>query len=292
MENKIKYEFNHLQTALIAFIGTLEKQIQFVFPDIPVLMENIDDSFILFKKYSQTELQELYNKVPRVIISLQDVQGQLENNTTQFLRTTYQYNDEEYQTQFRRISSALTIEVQFVCSNYLKALSYWEFLLTIFAVDNTFTYNHFGNTFQGSYLLQNAPTVEKPILNNATSDSKNSVVKTTLEINIQPIFINVRTIQKLTDGNFIVDTDIIDDGTEHYSQNEDGSINNSKINSTQELNDLSLNTEEEKRLLKNRKKVKIASNKFDIDVKAADNDPTKTYHTTLKTDIYNNENNE
>lgn len=283
MKNKIQYEFTHLQTSLISFISDFEKKTQFIFPEIPVLFENIDDSYILFNKYAKTELQELYSKLPRIVVGLQDVQGQLENNTTQFLRTNYTYKDVDYRTQFRRISTAITIELKIVCSNYLKALSYWEFLLTLLCIDNTFTYEHFGNTFQGSYLMQNTPTIEKGMLNNATSDSKNSIVNCTLEINIQPIFLNVRTIEKLSNSNLLIDTDIIDDGSNNYSIIDDEIIN-SKINSTQDYNDLFINSEEEKKLLKNRKRIKIAANNFDIDSKL-NNDESLTYNTKLNTDI-------
>ena len=74
METNINYEFTHLQKALIAFISDFEKKVQIVYPKIPVVLENIDDSLILLKKYTENELKEIYNKLPRIVISIQEIQ--------------------------------------------------------------------------------------------------------------------------------------------------------------------------------------------------------------------------
>lgn len=289
--NKIPYDFRHIQISLISFIADFEKKVHFVFSDIPVLMENIDDSYVLFKKYSKTELQEQYNKVPRIVFNIQEVQAKLENNSTQFLKMNYVYNEVEYNTQFRRISTGIMIELKMVCSNYLKALEYWEFILSLLCVDNVFTYEHFGNTYQGSYLLQSPPLIEKQQLSNSTSESKNTLLNATIELNCFPTFINFNTIEVNNGLNgFLIDTDIIDiiegpgAGTGAIGYDKDGLIH-SKINTTQDLNDLGPNNEEEKKLLKNRKRIKTGSNVFDIESQTTDA-PEMTYRTIMKTDIY------
>lgn len=298
MNNNIPYEFNHAKIALIAFIADLEKKVQFVFPDFPVMMENIDDNYILWKKYSEKELQELYNKLPRMVVSVQDIQAQTENNTTQFLRMNYIFNDNEFNTQFRRISTSLTIELKIITSNFLKSLEYWEFILSLLCIDNVYTYEHLGNTYQASYLMQNTPTTEKGQLNNATSESKNSIVNITIELNTQPAYVNFLTIQASKNSSFLIDTDIIDDdGGDNntgdnntggnYSTGVDGTIFNSKPNTQQNNNDLGLTEAEEKKLLKNRKRIKTGNNIFDIHSKL-DDDESLTYKTILKTDIYEN----
>ena len=292
----VPYEFKHIQTALIAFIADFGKKIHFVFPEIPVLLENIDDSYILYKKYSDTELQELYSKLPRIILNITEVNAKLENNSSQFLKMNYEYNNIEYNTQFRRISSALTIEIKFICSNYLKALEYWEFLLSILCIDNTLTYQYFGNTYQGSYLLQSTPSIEKPPLSNSSSESKNVILNTTIELNCYPSFINVNTIVKNDGSNgFIIDTDIIDvinnnpNGNPTSVDNE--GLINSNINSTQEFNDVGLSNNEEKKLLKNRKRVKTGNNVFDIYSQINDS-LELTHRSILKTDILKQEEDE
>ena len=50
MIKKIPYNFVHLQTAIIAFIADFELKVHQVYPNIPILMENIDDSYIFLKK--------------------------------------------------------------------------------------------------------------------------------------------------------------------------------------------------------------------------------------------------
>lgn len=292
--NNIPYEFKHIQTTLISFISDLEKKVQFVFPEIPVLMENIDESYILFKKYADTELQELYNKVPRIVLNIQEVQAKLENNSTQFLKMNYGYKDIEYNTQFRRISTGIMIDIKFVCSNYLKALEYWEFLLSLLCVDNTFNYEYLTNTYQGSYLLQSSPTIEKPQLSNSTSESKNVILSAVIEVNCFPTFINVNTISVNDNNNgFLIDTDIIDtdlDGNGNPIGIDLDGLINSNINTTQEFNDIGISSEDEKKLLKNRKRVKTGNNVFDIYSKIPET-PEQTYRTILKTNIFKEDEN-
>ena len=273
METNINYEFTHLQKALIAFISDFEKKVQIVYPKIPVVLENIDDSLILLKKYTENELNEIYNKLPRIVISIQDVSSQQEQNTTQFLKMTYSFKEKNYSTQFRRISTSFTLEIIFVCQNYIAALSNMEFMLSILGIDNAFTYLHLGNNFQASYFLQNSPTIEKSQLNNSTSESKNTLLKTTIELNTQPCYINYNLISE-SDNNFTFDTDIIDVNNDNNGSpyvNENNEIINSKTNTQQDFNDIT-SINDEKNLLKNRNRVKktnaifkITSNNLDTD---------------------------
>lgn len=291
MEANINYEFNHLQKSLIAFISDFEKKIQYVFPKIPVVLENIDDSLILLKKYNENELKEIYSKLPRIVVSIQDVSSQQEQNTTQFLKMNYSYKDKIYSTQFRRISTSFTLEIIFVCQNYISALSNMEFLLCIFGIDNAFTYLHLGNNYQASYFMQNSPTIEKGQLNNSTSESKNTLLKTTIELNTQPSYINFNLISE-NNNNFIIDTNIIDidnnnDGSPY--SNDNGILVNSKINSQQDFNDLT--NPDEKNLLKNRNRVKKVNSIFKITSNNLDSDEPNNSFLNNST-IENNENNE
>ena len=293
MSKKIPYNFVHLQTAIIAFIADFELKVHQVYPNIPVLMENIDDSYIFLKKYAKTELEELYNSLPRIVLSFQDVQAQLDLNSTQFLRMNYEFNDKEYNTQFRRVSTGLTININFICSSYIKSLEYWEFLVSLICIDNVYTYQHFGNTYQGGYLMVNSPNIDKGQLNNGTSETKNFNVTCSLDLNIQPTFVNFNTITDKQKSSFLIDSDIIDiigdnSGSAYTSDIDDlGNeiITNSKINTTQDYNDLNVSDAEEKKLLKNRKRVKKGNNVFDIESKIS-KDESLTYKTTMKTDIY------
>lgn len=293
MSKKIPYNFVHLQTAIIAFIADFELKVHQVYPNIPVLMENIDDSYIFLKKYAKTELEELYNTLPRIVLSFQDVQAQIDLNSTQFLRMNYEFNDKEYNTQFRRVSTGLTVNINFICSSYIKSLEYWEFLVSLICIDNVYTYQHFGNTYQGGYLMSNSPNIDKGQLNNGTSETKNFNVTCSLDLNIQPTFVNFNTITDKQKSSFLIDSDIIDiigdnSGSAYTSDIDDSGneiITNSKINTTQDYNDLNVSDAEEKKLLKNRKRVKKGNNVFDIESKIS-KDESLTYKTTMKTDIY------
>src|SRR5690606_31584357 len=108
------YKFKHLETSLIAFIADVEGKIQRVFPHIPVLMHNTDDSYQLIKKYNNTEIEELYNSVPRVMLDIQDIQSKTDENGSQYIKMKYIYDDEIYDTQHRIVSTGMTIAVNLV----------------------------------------------------------------------------------------------------------------------------------------------------------------------------------
>lgn len=291
MSKKFPYKFLHLETALTAFIASLEGKVHRVFPNIPVLMYNVDDSYILIKKYTKTEMQELYSSVPRITIDILDIQAKMDENGSQYIRMNYIHDEDIYNTQFRQVVTGMNININLVSSNFLKMLQYWEFLVTLFCIDNVFTYSYMGNNYAGRFVMSNSPENEKPPLSNSTSESKNYVSKLALELSIKPSFVRLETIRKHEDkNNFIFDTDIIVDGNgepigQSTSTDATGTVvlNNSLPNSQTEFNDVGLSNKQEKRLLKDRKFLKKSSNVFDIESTTQGN-PDETYKTKLIVD--------
>lgn len=291
MSKKFPYKFLHLETALTAFIASLEGKVHRVFPNIPVLMYNVDDSYILIKKYTKTEMQELYSSVPRITIDILDIQAKMDENGSQYIRMNYIHDEDIYNTQFRQVVTGMNININLVSSNFLKMLQYWEFLVTLFCIDNVFTYSYMGNNYAGRFVMSNSPENEKPPLSNSTSESKNYVSKLALELSIKPSFVRLETIRKHEDkNNFIFDTDIIVDGNgepigQSTSTDATGTVvlNNSLPNSQTEFNDVGLSNKQEKRLLKDRKFLKKSSNVFDIESITQGN-PDETYKTKLVVD--------
>ena len=291
MSKKFPYKFLHLETALTAFIASLEGKVHRVFPNIPVLMYNVDDSYILIKKYTKTEMQELYSSVPRITIDILDIQAKMDENGSQYIRMNYIHDEDIYNTQFRQVVTGMNININLVSSNFLKMLQYWEFLVTLFCIDNVFTYSYMGNNYAGRFVMSNSPENEKPPLSNSTSESKNYVSKLALELSIKPSFVRLETIKKHEDkNNFIFDTDIIVDGNgepigQSTSTDATGTVvlNNSLPNSQIEFNDVGLSNKQEKRLLKDRKFLKKSSNVFDIESITQGN-PDETYKTKLVVD--------
>lgn len=291
MSKKFPYKFLHLETALTAFIASLEGKVHRVFPNIPVLMYNVDDSYILIKKYTKTEMQELYSSVPRITIDILDIQAKMDENGSQYIRMNYIHDEDIYNTQFRQVVTGMNININLVSSNFLKMLQYWEFLVTLFCIDNVFTYSYMGNNYAGRFVMSNSPENEKPPLSNSTSESKNYVSKLALELSIKPSFVRLETIKKHEDkNNFIFDTDIIVDGNgepigQSTSTDATGTVvlNNSLPNSQTEFNDVGLSNKQEKRLLKDRKFLKKSSNVFDIESTTQGN-PDETYKTKLIVD--------
>lgn len=291
MSKKFPYKFLHLETALTAFIASLEGKVHRVFPNIPVLMYNVDDSYILIKKYTKTEMQELYSSVPRITIDILDIQAKMDENGSQYIRMNYIHDEDIYNTQFRQVVTGMNININLVSSNFLKMLQYWEFLVTLFCIDNVFTYSYMGNNYAGRFVMSNSPENEKPPLSNSTSESKNYVSKLALELSIKPSFVRLETIRKHEDkNNFIFDTDIIVDGNgepigQSTSTDATGTVvlNNSLPNSQTEFNDVGLSNKQEKRLLKDRKFLKKSSNVFDIESITQGN-TDETYKTKLVVD--------
>ena len=292
-DNNFPYQFKHLETSLIAFIADLEKKIQRVYPNIPLLMYNVDDSYILLKKYKKNEIEELYHVLPRVMLDIITVQAKMDENGSQYIRMNYIHDDEIYNTQFRQVVTGMTITINLVSSNFLKMLEYWEFLVTLFCIDNTFTYEYMGNNYGGRYIMSDTPENEKPPMSNSTSDAKNYITKLNVELSIKPSFVRLETIKKTTEKtSFIIDTDIlIDDNGNPIDQTVDVDnngiviLNNSKPNSQQDLNDIGLSSLEEKKLLKNRRYIKTSANKFDI-TSTSNLEPEEIHKTTLNINQY------
>lgn len=275
MNSIIPYNFNFLENSIIAFLTDLEKKVHLVYPDVPVLFSEVDDSFYFNKKYVQTDNQEIYQKIPRFVILFQDIQNQPEHNTSQFLKLNFIKDDKEYTTQYRIVSTLINFDMNFVTTNFISALSYWEFLLSIFGYDNVFTYEYMGNTYQANYILNGTMNIEKSIMNNATGDHKNSVIKFNVEMNIKVPALNYFTLRDLIDKELDW-SKVLDDSPRNDLSNTNHSTDikyidtddttgeliviNSNPNSQQDINDLNTsicNSNKLKQIAKYRKKTKI-----------------------------------
>lgn len=291
---KIPYKFHHLQSALIAFMGYFEKKVQDVFPNIPVVFNNIDDSYFFYKKYAQSELQEIYNKTPRIVFDVTDIQAQLEQRSNPHLTKRYIFNDKQYLCETRTVPTLITLECNFVCSSYMKAMEYWEFMLTLIGFERVFTYNYHGNTFECSFQSSGSPTIEKGQLNNSTSETKNSNIKTIIEFTIIPFVLRTENIKEIGgDYGMVWNTDVIldDNGNTIGSDNSlldptdpkhplntgDYTFNNSKPNSQSPNNDVGITDEEEKQLLRNGIRQRKARNAFHLESHTPDKDKEQIY---------------
>lgn len=205
---ELNYKFHQFITGVIGFMGNLELKLQNLVPNIPVYMQNSGDlSYWLNTKFEKQDQKEIYQKVPRFIISLEDFQLQADQNTNQYNKITYQYNNEKFVVNGRRLSVESTFDCSFVCPNLVKLLEYYEVMLSLVSHDNCFTYEWLGNTYEGSFVFASTST-EKPSLD-ISSQTKTPVLKVSITLVLQLIIIRPSTIKKESDSYTKLQYDIV-----------------------------------------------------------------------------------
>lgn len=199
---KVNYDFKQIQKGLIGFIGDIELKLQAIIEDLPVMVIQTGDlSYYLDKKFNKIENQEIYQSVPRITISVSDVQYNEEEKTNPYNNFIYKFNEKEYCCTARRMTLLLPIEVNFVSSNFIKMLESFEIMATIIARANVYTYEFGGNTFEACYSLSSNSN-ENPAME-VSSASRNSVAKSNFDLQLHIIVPRINTIQLLTDATFV-----------------------------------------------------------------------------------------
>ena len=72
-----------------------------------------------------------------------------------------------------------------------------ESILPILSVDNVFTHEFLGNTYQGSFNATNFAFEKTPLENGGT---KNFVIKATLDVQLQPFILKYESIQNVNEN--------------------------------------------------------------------------------------------
>lgn len=203
----INYKFGNILTGLIGFVASIEAKLQNIVPGVPVYMMNTGDSSYFFKgKFEESFNNEIYQKVPRAIINTEDITLQLDQNTNQYVKLVYINDEKTYQAMGRRQATTFPITLDFVCSNFPKALEYFEMLASVFSVDNVFTYEFGGNTYQASYNSTNFSFVKNEMT--SSSATTNYSVKVSVDVIFQPFFIRPNSIQLLDDSTLKVQMEL------------------------------------------------------------------------------------
>lgn len=191
-----KYSFTQMTTALTAFVANFEKNIQIINEDIPVFIMNAGDSSYFFdKKFSKIDNKEIYLKVPRIIIKIEDSQPQIDQNTNQYIKMKYVFNDKLYTGNFRRQTMLVPVSIKIVTSNFVKGLEYYEMLAAIMSIDNVFTYEFLGNTYEANYNGISYSFEEGAI--DASSTSRNFVVSINCELHLQVFLPRYKTLEEI-----------------------------------------------------------------------------------------------
>ncbi len=196
---EIKYDFNQLVIGLEACIADLELKLQQIMIDIPVfILQTGDTSYYLNKKFIEIENKEIYQKIPRFVMSIEDIQPLAEQNSNQYNVFQYRKDEENYIGKGRRVAQQIILNTDFVSSNFIKALENYEVMQTIIAIPNVFTYEFMGNTFEGAY-NSSSNSMEKPALD-VSSTTRNFSVKIPLEVQIHLLVPRINSLKKLSDS--------------------------------------------------------------------------------------------
>lgn len=194
MTKNTKYNFKHFETALTAFIANIEKKINNIDIDLPTfILETGDVTYIFKEKFEK--LNEVYLKVPRIVIQFEDLSIQTEQDTNQYTTINYQLNNKIFSAAARRKAINIPIILKLVNSNFLTNLEYLEMLLSILSVDNVFTYEFLRNTYQGSYALTTLTTEKNST--DFSGSTKNFVINCNLDLQLQAFIIRYNSIKEL-----------------------------------------------------------------------------------------------
>ena len=201
MNPNIKWNSSQIQTALLAFVGDIELKLQHILPELPVyILQTGDTSYLLDKKFTEIENKEIYQKVPRFIIGIEDVQFKPEENSNKYNKIIYLFENVPYITSARIMQLMISINTDFVSSNFMKFLENFEISSTIISSENPFTYEFLNMTLDASYNMSSANS-EKPTMD-VGSSTRNFSSKTSLELHIPLIVPNLRSIKPLADYGF------------------------------------------------------------------------------------------
>lgn len=198
MSIRPKYPFKQLETGLVGFIANLEKKLQEIIGEIPVyVLSTGDETYYLTSKFERTEEKEIIQKTPRLVLTIEDLANQSDQNTNPYNTLVYNFDNVNYTATFRRRSLEFVINSNLVCSNFIKSLEYFEVMSMLFSKSNVFTYEYLGNTYEGAY-TETSQNIEKNSTD-ASSASRNNVVKNAVSLILQTSIIRAESIQKYDD---------------------------------------------------------------------------------------------
>lgn len=201
IDENIKWSFNQLETALIAFAGNIELKLQQIAGNLPVyVLQTGDYSYLIDKKFNSVATKEIYEKTPRLVLTIEDIQPLGDQDSNQYNRLTYVFENENYFAVFRRKAINIPIMTDFVSPNFIKALGNFEIMATITSKENSFTYEYQGMTLQASYVFTSG-SQEKPTMD-ANSGTRNVSIKTGFDLQVQLIVPKIDSIKLLSESGF------------------------------------------------------------------------------------------
>lgn len=201
ISEKIKYDFKHLESGIIAFVANIESKLKTIMPNIPVyIIETGDLCYYVKEKFIETDYKEIYNKIPRFVIQIQTITSQKENNTNPYNIIDFNFDNENYEATVRRTNVLISLDTSLITSNFVMGLSAFEIMDSIMCRENVFTYEYLGNTYEGAFNLS-SESMEKPTME-ASSATRDLIIKNSIDLNLQVFTPRVETIKNLKDAGY------------------------------------------------------------------------------------------
>lgn len=200
INEKLPYSFNQFETALVAFFSDFRKRINFIVPNAPVYFQNTGDfSYFIGMKFHKVRTSDMYQKTPRVVVKLDDIQVNQSEDTMFINQMDYVFDGTEYTCTVRRRTYAVALQIYFVSPSVVSMLNHAEVMATFGARPNVFTYEFLGNTIDGQYTIQSNST-EFPTIDVGSQGSRDVTYTTTVELQV-PLWIpKIETIKNLHDS--------------------------------------------------------------------------------------------
>lgn len=200
INEKLPYSFNQFETALVAFFSDFRKRINFIVPNAPVYFQNTGDfSYFIGMKFHRVRTSDMYQKTPRVVVKLDDIQVNQSEDTMFINQMDYVFDGTEYTCTVRRRTYAVALQIYFVSPSVVSMLNHAEVMATFGARPNVFTYEFLGNTIDGQYTIQSNST-EFPTIDAGSQGSRDVTYTTTVELQV-PLWIpKIETIKNLHDS--------------------------------------------------------------------------------------------
>lgn len=201
-----KIGFGTTLNGIIAFIANFEKHVHEIHEDIPCYFLNTGDETYYNTRFEKLDdNNEIYKKIPRIVFKLSEIDSNVEQKGNSNIHINYVHENKIYNARSMKIPLSIPLICNFVTSNVIFGLKYFEMLLTLFNSWNVFSYDYMNNAFEGKYDAQSF-NFEFP-QSASNSEAKDFIINFNINLSL-PIYVaNYGSITELNPENLLpIDT--------------------------------------------------------------------------------------
>ena len=189
------YDFDFFKKALEAFVWQLTIRFRKYRQDFPVYLFNSgDEAFLLNEQRTLGagtlfKTSDIYQKKPRVEISIGDLQISSDQFTSPFREGLFTLNIDKRDVTFHgpveRIPVVFSISAKLVCDSLLHSLTYMELLLTMLNEFTNFEFWHAKRRHQGIFQIEMNLQSEKNLELNFGADTRDYTINFPISLQLQ-----------------------------------------------------------------------------------------------------------